>query len=552
MNERDSQTSLERDSEEIAPRMRSVLGVVAWWREVCLGTLLAAIGGGMLMLAIRILLPQYETSSAVALLRVSSNVAIDKRFSTGATASNGGAGRQRRSDVVARRAALVGLVESGDVASAVAERLSEELDEKEAHPTRLLERIDAELVTIGTISLRNTSDLIRITVRADAPEKATLIADVWAEEFTDQVNRLYRFAPRNQLNTLLVELERTQEDHDAAQKALAAFIADSNIERLTDLISTKRSMLDNLLSLRDEMISNEMLTLQKIQERRNQSVSLKVDSLRKLLGETFAIERKLQQVLMNARDLRSQIEKGGEASVGSNTIPLLMIKAEAYASGSRLPRALEISLDDDYGAQLDKATMLADLGAVIQTLEERINSLGDMTDAQIRNLNDREFFVAVNGSASFLNESDQREIILLKEVETRLTNDVKESSIGGVINQLEAEIQELRAEVEMKNATIALLIQKRDVQRSALESLQNEIVELKLTMSAFTSEVRVASHAPTPVDSSYPSALLIGSLGGTGALLVAICLAFAANSEGVAPLLERRRFARSEQNRDVG
>ena len=547
MNETGMEASLDREWENVSLG-RYVLVLVSWWREIGLGAVLTAVGSGALILALQVILPIYETSSDVAIVRMTSSVALDKKFSTGATTDDAKLFRMRQREAVARRAALLGLVKSGNVAQAVIGRLSEQLDEEEAHASRLIEEIDANLVAVGTLSPRNGSNLIRITASADSPEKATAIANAWAEEYVDHVNRLYRHTPSNQLDSIVAEMERTQKAHDAAQKKVETFIANSNVGSLNRWIEAKQKVVVSLRSLWNDMVDVQTLTMRKFQENKTETVRLLIESREDTLYENYAIRRKLQNLLMNAMDIRSQIERGSQTSIASSALALMMLKAEAYASSARLMGALEINFDDVVGNNGDVTDQLTDVNALIAVLQDRaekidldIEKYEKLLSGHINNVNNNNN-----------NNNNESSLLSLEDMETSFTVEDSNDPLARLINKLEREIQHLEAEREAMNATLAVIVQNRDVHRSALETLGNEIVELKLAMSAVTSEVRLASRALVPVDTAYPSTPLIAVLGGIVGLLAAVCLAFFANSEGVRPLLEKRRTARSDQNRDAG
>lgn len=563
MNKPTSPTSPDRDSEETVPLISYVFVLVGWWREIALCTFLMAIGCGTLMMAVRVLVPRYETSSAVALLRVTSNVAIDKKFSTGATGDARVSGRREGWNAASsRRAALVGLVKTGKVARVVAERLSEKLGEKDIPAARLLESIDAGLVTVGALSLRNSSNLIRITARADSPERVAFIANAWAEEYVNHVNNLYRYTPANQLDMIYAELKRTQEAYHAAQKELETFLAASKVASLNNEIVRRQHILTKLYELQNALVTNAVHTEEENIKRKSEAVTLYVEMQSKKLSENYAYRRRLEQLVSNATDLRSQIENGGERVTIANSLALLLLKADAYAPSTNLPKSLEISLDNSLGADVSKAEFLVDIEAFVVTLQQRIENIDAFVMKESREIRhgaslvdilDRNliFSDSQNGNSGPVRIVKQN----LSEIATQVLDLEQlhtDSRITQLVQNLERDAQLLRMEVERMEATQSNLIQNRDVQRAALQTLQNEIVELKLAMSAFTSEVRLASRALVPVDPAYPSVVLIAGLGGIAGLLAVVSLVFLLNSQGSSPLLEKWRATRPGQSRGAG
>lgn len=555
MNETGTEASFDREWEDVSLG-RYVLVLVAWWREIVLGAVLAAVGSGALILAVQVILPKYEASSDVTIVHTTSKVELDKKFSTGVTLGERSRIRGMGHEATARRAALVGLVKSGSVAQRVTERLSGELDEEEANAAKLIERIDTELMAVGTLSTRNSSNLIRITASADSPEKAVLIVDAWAEEYVEHVNRLYQSAPLIQLGEIVAEEKRTRESHDAAQRKMETFVAGSKIGQLERRIKAKREMITNLVNIWTEMVKASTVTLLADQKNKGEAVRLLIESREDVLIEDYETLKALERGLTNAMALRSQIENGGTGGVVSNGLALLMIKSKVYAQSSGLLGALEISDDHVVGTNADVADQLTDVNALIAVLQRQIERIRTVIAEHSTALSDQLTgtlqYEKVGKNNGNTENAFNDQLSVLQKVEAIVGTPDGNGRLSEFINKLERDIQLLMAEKEKADATLAYLIQNRDMHRSALETLQNEIVELKLAMSAVTSEVRLASHALVPVDSAYPSALLVAVLSGTAGLLVSTCLAFFMNAEGVGPLLGKREAARSDRNRDAG
>lgn len=560
MNKLASKTPLDGDSEDIVPATNYVLVLIAWWREMVLGTFLVAIGCGVLMLAVQTLFPRYEASSYATILRVTSNVAIDKKFSTGATADGQASWRRRTSQGrTARRAGLVGLVRNGDVARAVAERLSGKLDEKNVAAARLLETIDAELATVGTLSMRNSSDLIRITAKADSPEKSVSIADVWAEEYVDHVNQLYRHTPANQLTLILDEMKRTQETYDAVQKELEAFIISSNVENLNAELLTKQEAVGHLHALQRNTFKKALFSTEQDLERRTYAVDLMISSERDELSETYSKKRTLETLLATAIDFRAQIKNERSESDLFNALPFMILKTAVYApSNDFFSKSLEIDLAETLRTENNRrTTLLADLEVLISTVKNRIELLEDSIIVKSRRLYrfediDPERYTHFHDLSATETNGGLQESGGTERVSRHIASVLGKGQSRPFqedISEMQNQIQLLKAEIETANSKRETLVQNRDVQRAALVTLQNEIVELKLAMAAFTSEVRVAARAVVPIDPTYPPAWLIAGLGGVAGLLVTVCLAFSLNFAGIPPPLGKWSATRPGRTR---
>lgn len=539
MNKLDPQALSNQDLRESVPLMNYLFILGAWRREIVLGALLAAIGGGALMQVVRILFPRYEASSFVAILRAKSNVSIDEKFSTAATTTRRRG--ERILDRVARRAGLVGLVESGDVSVAVLKRVEGELEEKEAHPTRLLERIRSELVTIGVASSRNTSDLIRLTAHAGSPKVAQSIANVWAEEYVNLVNKLYTNTPEEQVQTLLDEIEHTAESYKAAQKELESFVSNSKIGPLQNEIAMQEEAVAELNSIKMMRIKGEMLNSKVLEAHKLKIFEESVEAEGKKHAEIHQSVRDLERSIMRATDLRIQIERGNEQQGLSSIIPLLLLKAETYSSGTSRFETLDIDLKDFSDNELQKPYLLTELDAIIAAGQNRLKKLNARLESLPTSL---EKFWNVQSIQKqrqpFLFTNYISNIITAEENPLNGKESNPSALLEEHVSRLEVQIQQMKAKVETERDRHEILVQNRDVHRSALESLRSEIAELRLAMSTFTSEVRVASYAPTPIDPVGPSALLIGCLSGIFTLLSIGGFAFLANSAGMPPLLEKQ------------
>jgi len=228
---------------------------VAWWREIVLIILLTAVMAAALVLLSRFVLPPvYQASATVAIARTQSNINFDDRFQT-TVAQGDTTANTRVIDYTARRAALLGLVESGNVARAVIDQLGDQLDEEEQHPARLLGLVSAELSKPEGVSANATSDLILITVEAATAEKAAAIANAWAENYVALINKLYGEVPAELVASVELEMAQSQTTYEQTQRALEEFIAQNGIDRLNRLIAEKQDIIQSLQQGRQTAIT---------------------------------------------------------------------------------------------------------------------------------------------------------------------------------------------------------------------------------------------------------------------------------------------------------
>ena len=565
----DTDTTPSPPDDDVVDLRAYALVLTAWWREIILGAVAFAVGTAALVLAARVVFPTYETSVDVTVIRMATQVSMDQTLQTGGRGDLGGR------EWTARRAALLGLVHNSDVARAVAERLRGRIEEKEGTANRLLRRIDAELVTIGVLSTRNMSDLVRITALGDSPEQAVIIADTWAEEYVTHVNRLYEQVPETLTASISTALANAQQAYDTAQARLEAFVARSEIDRLQREIAAKTTTLGNLQDLWRVNVDTQLMTVEKQQDTAFQTVNEWYDSQFQELATNYDTRRKINLLLADARGLRAQVESGGEASVASNGLAFLLLKTAAYASSVNSANSLEISVADGGAVHVDAKQQLEDVNAIIGALEVREQQITSDIARQSRALSntalpaegiqDAASWLAVaaaangqglgNGTATAngqgLGTRGVNQPLLMQSMawdrsHLESLGDYIRDGQGPVVSLItseEEELRALRAERERVISEQRALAQERDLRWTALNSLQSERVELEMSSFGNVSEVRQASRAATPDDPVGFAVSLIAVLAAFVGLLAMVCLAFFANAMGGRPWLHEWRAA---------
>ena len=194
------------------------------WLQIVLVTVgvivLAAIG---VLLYRQMTPPVYEANATAAIVRTSTDVRFDERFTTSSDQPN--------LDVNSRRAALLALVKSGSIAQQVIAELGGQLPLRLQSPARLLDAVTAEMATAA--GRAGTSDLIQISVKAGSPELAAAIANAWAKAYVQQVNSIYGQVPDDMLGSVEAQLVEAQAAYNKAQASLENFLATSQLDTLT-------------------------------------------------------------------------------------------------------------------------------------------------------------------------------------------------------------------------------------------------------------------------------------------------------------------------------
>lgn len=512
------------------PLLRYLLVLTAWWREIVVGAALFTLLVSAAALAVRLSLPTYEAFADVTMVGTA-NRSIDDAQS--------GRSPSPRDRLGPRRAALAGLVHNTSVAREVLERLRGRLDEDEAREAVLLDRISAEIFMTRNVNRREGSDLLRITARADSPEKTAAIANAWAEEYVLHVNRLYEPARESLMASIADELKRAREDYHAAQGDLEAFMAGNNLDRLNRLIEAKKGVVAQLTDLWRVGIDSQLSKLEIEQHAGATAVNERTESRTAALIGEYEKQRDVKRLLADARSLRTQIETGGEASVASNGLALILLKAGAYASSAAPARSLNVTIDGA-APHADAAGQLADVNALIGALEARNEALESSIERLSREM--PEYFRKPAAAAERGGEAEDSTLwnpAHVRELNERISG-TDDSEISRLVAEVEDEVQALITEREARTATHHALVEDRNIKRAALTTLQNESVELRVGISsAETLEVRMASPAAIPAAPSGMPLPVIAILAAVGGLAAAVCLAFLAAALNVRPCFRR-------------
>ena len=482
------------------------LVLVAWWREIVLGAVLVAAAGAGSVLALNVVLPRYETTADVAIIHRDSAVSIDQTFRAVSEQTT----RARRRDLSSQRAALVGLVHHGGVAGKVLEQLGGLLEDDRYSVVDLLESVEAELVTLGVATRRNQSDLIRITVSAASPQKAAAIADAWSREYVDAVNLLYQQVPQNLIDSVQNKLDEAKVTYEGSQKRLEAFIVENPIGKLERKIA---SVVEEITALHElSKLSSYSL--------KHRALQTDVD----LISDYYDMKQRLTKLLGDVRSLRFEIGKGDDAGSVSNGTAIQLIKIQAYAMTNPLPEGIRIHIDKIRPIHTDAVKQRIEVDRLHESLEARIGKI----DENIQSLSD----AIINRELS----------------ESLLENNQDFDEVQQFIINKENEINMIQAQKETATGTFDRLVQERDLAKSILNTLQNEVIELQLSSAASSSQVRLVSPAVIPKDSARPSPILILAIGGTLGLLIMSLSAFVANAAGIPPYLKDMKNRRSLDN----
>lgn len=582
--------------------------------------------------------PVYEAGADVAIVRTTSELTFDERFTTTA-------GDVPATNIAARRSALLGLASSPALAVTALDELGDVLAEEERDPALLAAATQASLVTGN--GRPGDSDLIRISATAATPEKAAAIASAWARAFVQQANRVYGQVPDEMIASIQEEQANAEQSYIAAQSELQSFVAGSQADEVFRQVTSTEAALESLYQARQEALDavlagvvkaqedvaaavlgaeaeNRSAAYVQEQEGRRQLLLEYLDALYTGQSEVFrqraqqdiqllqdAYTRRLQtmRALDGARTLREQVAAvetvetaetatgAGEISGGSALVleylklqamtqltdptappqqqvapaPNVAVQGElpARAQGQQQAQTLAptvventqpvqvytaaspVQVQLDARAAVDKATLLAELDALIGTLETRTTELEQQIAAQSALLLDPDRYGDVSeatfGSGQLTAAVQAQYTTLMAQgiltpslslagpavapgdytaytanKLATLTGSTDDAAFRAAAAPLETRLRELKAEYEALRARSVQLTQARDLALDAYKTVNSKLAELTVTRAAAGSEVRFAAPAVAPANPVPGFSLLLAlALGAVVGLLLA-------------------------------
>jgi uncharacterized protein involved in exopolysaccharide biosynthesis len=578
------ETSGPRRYEEEEFDLREYIGVlIKHWKLIALVGFLAAFSAGVVSLLTP---PTYEATAGVVVVKSKMDITFDPKMKTLTEEDLAVAGASAAVNLETRRETFAGLVENGAIAAQVIEELGDELDEEEREPAGLMEMVEGEV--------KAKSDLIQITVAANDPSKAADIANAWAKAYEQRVNAIYGSVP--EYSSVQSEGAEARDEYDQAEKALTAFIADNRIDEFDRLIAEKQHIINSLQSAtqtavttviteevkaRSQIIAayvnaqaqNRLIAFQKEQEGKQALVSSYMDAQNRgreavfdeqvedrlqTLANHYATKRKMEQLLEDARALRIQVQKGGEDGAATNSLAILMLKAEIFSTSTDLPGELQLQLEMASGLNAGASAQRADVEALIGVLEDRIAELEKIIEEESAALLGGEgyeflsFSIPLTDTLSAAIRQQYPELFELGEL-TSLTEAIPHdnplaaaavqrseallqlekletlTALTQAIDKLQEELRDLQARLEKEQATKQELTRARDLAWETYTTLARKEAELGIAAQTGGTEVRLATLAVPPQYPVGPKKKQNVAMAGAMGLMLGTFGAFALN-----------------------
>lgn len=479
-----------------------ILVLFQWWREIVVTAFTLALLAGLAVLALRILPSKYEASSEVAIVRVQSDVTFDEKFTTKADEQT------TTSNASPRRSALISFASSNAIAQKVIERVGDLLDEDEQAADKLLQNVD---VSSGTTASNRTtdSDLIRITVTANTPQKAATLATTWAQVFVEQANQVYGQTPSDLVASVENAMTDAQSVYDKAQQALAAFLAQNQSatldrqmqqrdQAIKGLLAGQQSTIETLMKKIADTKSNivadylkmqgnsEILAYtakqQSQQELLRTYIAAQYQSQLDVFRQQFLYDQqllstytnagiRLQKTLTSAKVLKRQIEASGETVDGGTVAALQLLKIQTFSDV--LEHSTPSSNESQFPSLFERQSILSPNGQDASAIIQRPINLqmeGTPLQLQINTEQSMSKSVALNEVDSLMDAIDAQ----LTEINDNSATLSKKLLSGENYTYLEQNVpvsSTLVAAIDKQNE--ALL--KDNIQISSASSLSNTL-----------------------------------------------------------------------------
>ena len=316
-------------------------------------------------------------------------------------------------------------------------------------------------------SVKPRSELISISIDAESPSEATLVANAWVSSYVDFINTLYVASSGPSLETLRAERDRAAGQRDAAQIALEANLKQSNVEALTNTVERLEQELDVLEATPVRFSTSD-----------SDYRSMKVRTLNDLAQTMRRVddaERSAQLILSGIGD-QPNLNSSDESAIA-------LLKAQLVTIGSSPSSNLQLSIN----TSSDITTTRADLQVLVASLAQVHAQLADQVTSQ------RQQY---------------------------------ESEIAASAPQIDSELRNLRAQLEVAKADRLSLTSARDLAQATYDALANKVEEQRIQAATAGREVEAVGLAGVKPD--FQMMLAIRGLGvvlgviSSAALIVAL------------------------------
>ncbi|MCP4541863.1 MAG: hypothetical protein GY832_32435 [Chloroflexi bacterium] len=536
--------------------------LLKWWWLIVVGALLA---GGAAFLVSSLMTPTYEATAGVVILRSRTELSLGSEFESisGDSLLAGG-----NANVVAalnkqRLESLVGMVSNGAIAQQVTDELSDVLDEEEREPSKLVGRVKGEVL--------NGSDTIQIIASHQDPDQAAVIANAWARAFEAHANDIYGEAALAPFADIHTQVEAARTEYEQDQDVWIAFLSEQDrIGELQRQVEEEKVSIADLRTGRQARVSGVVNSQIEIQGRLfTTTVAAEIDSslrvienqhdeLLRRFERAYLRRQRLEDLLVEARLMREQLVRGGDASASTSGLALLAFKSRVFATADALPfdesgtltfdvndtllpfRTLELQLPsvDGLSPAISASEQISDLDSLIGAMEDDVATLEAYTQEQTDGLAQGSSYQFLETlSPEYLNVADSQAALALSRMEgwegILAYSSVLNEPLSQEIARLEDHVRALHAEISRLDGLKIDLRQARDLAWQAYNNLLSKEQELEISMASEGTEVRFASLALPPRNPTSPRKLMNTAVGLALGLMLGVFGAFLFDYVGV-------------------
>jgi len=390
--------------------------------------------------------------------------------------------------------------------------------------------------------------------------------------YNDTLKELIRFLEENRIDELNRQINEKQTIINSLANARSTAIDTIVSEQTLALQQVTREYYSEqaknlLLALQGDLTGRrELVTayINAINRARQAVFDEQIQDQLDRFSRLYSDIRRIDQLLNDAMDMRDQVQFGGAGAAASNALALTLLKAQVYAAHGGLG---EVQLQTSPGT-MSATAMVTDLDALIDALEARKMEL----EAQIQSssesflaggefnfldaplfLEDPEVNVLISAvinqypelfktgrlaelSLEIVDDEEKNQLVQqalnysqalleLGELDELLFSTEPDSLELG-IRDLEQQVRELEADLEMERDKERKLFRSRDLAWSTFSSLATRTEELNVAVGTTGIEVALASPAAVP-DQDTVSGVRNVMLAGAVGLMLGVFAAYA-------------------------
>ncbi len=427
-----------------------------WYMIVLPAALAVLVVAGYLLLRP----PRYEARAVIVALKSTAQVSYNTAIQTSMDDLNlAAADRQQR------LASFVELANSSDIAQVVLDEMGGRLSAEEREIDKLFDMVEVRLVP--------RSDLIEITVTHPDAEVAAGIADIWAREYVERVNKLYGEFYAESYTVIQKEVPVAREAYERAQAELEAILEQDRQGELQRRIDELAGIIDTMSMARLDNVYGLLLRLQRtealLQSAQDMAEQLRTGGSGAALSNSIAINALKLQVFGELQHVQSPLLPASQLQAEAQPQSLSRSQAQAYQ-----PLVIELQAESN-PAGLDE--MIGDVESLIDVLQTRRQTL-------VAQLND---------SAEILQRGEMWALVPdgVDYQPTAAEADVADRGMAQITADLEQQMRQLMAAATREQSRLDQATVRRDLALETYTNLVRKETELQLAIAASGAELRL-------------------------------------------------------------